>query len=168
MNTLSISRRQFTRLLGAGAAVAAFRPTLGLSQLPEPGAGMSDRIIRLSANENPYGPSRKAIEVMNGSYDLCCRYPDDHNDELIGALAKLNGVDADEILLGDGSGEILKSCADAFTGPTLGKIVVADPTFESIWQHAKVNGADVVKVPLTNSHGHDLAKMGAAAKNGLI
>jgi histidinol-phosphate aminotransferase len=105
---------------------------------------------------------------MSNSFGLSCRYPDEHNDELIEALAKLNGVNRDQILLGDGSGEILKLCADTFTGSTSGKLIAADPTFESILKHAEVNGAGVVKVPLTSSFAHDLSQMSAAAKDGLV
>lgn len=167
MNDISISRRRFAQLLGAGAAFAAARPALALS--PKPSSPVTaGAVVRLSSNENPYGPSSKALKAMTDSFGLSCRYPDEHNDELIEALAKLNGVERDQILLGDGSSEILKICADAFTGPQLGKLVAADPTFESILHHAKVNGADVVKVPLTSTFAHDLAKMGAAAKDGLI
>ena len=74
--------------------------------------------MRLSSNENPYGPSAKALKAMTDAFGLACRYPDDHAELLIEALAKINGVSRDQILLGDGSGEILKICASAFTGPT--------------------------------------------------
>lgn len=169
MNTSSISRRRFAHLLGLGAAAAVVRPRINFAAEPSArSTSSSGSIVRLSANENPYGPSKKAIEIMNGSYDLCCRYPDEHNDILIDALAKLNSVAHEQILLGDGSGEILKFAAETFTGPSAGKMVVADPTFESIAHHAQVNGAEVVKVPLTSTFAHDLEKMGAAAKDGLI
>lgn len=105
---------------------------------------------------------------MNDAFGLSYRYPDEHADELVNALAKLNGVNRDQILLGDGSGEILKLCAETFTGSARGKLVAADPTFEAILNHAKVNGAEVVKIPLTSSFGHDLPKMTAAAKEGLV
>jgi histidinol-phosphate aminotransferase len=87
---------------------------------------------------------------------------------LIDKLAKLNGVNHDQILLGDGSGEILKLCAETFTGPQNGKLVAADPTFEAILNNASANGAEVVKIPLTSTFAHDLPKMLAAAKGGLI
>src|SRR4029077_9456534 len=118
---------------------------------------------RLSANENPYGPSQHALKAMTDTFGLACRYPDDHANTLVNALAKLNSVDPDQILLGDGSGEILKMCADAFTGPKSGKLVVADPTFEAVLNHAIINGAEVEKVPLTPTFAHDLAKMATAA-----
>jgi histidinol-phosphate aminotransferase len=122
----------------------------------------------LSANENPYGPSPKGLKAITDSFDLACRYPDEHNNVLIDKLAKLNGVNHDEILLGDGSGEILQLCAETFTGKERGPLVVAVPTFEAILINATANGADVLKVPLTSSFAHDLPKMLAAAKGGLI
>jgi histidinol-phosphate aminotransferase len=183
MNTISISRRRFAQLLGAGAAVAVARPALSLAGPPpdpSPAAsspGTTGAIVRLSSNENPYGPSPKALKAMTDAFGLSCRYPDDTAEVLVDALAKLNGVNRDQILLGDGSGEILKVCAETFTGPGTngkngsagrGKLVVADPTFEAILAHAKIYGADTVKVPLTLTFAHDLSKMTIAAKEGLI
>src|SRR5437899_11413889 len=171
MNTMSISRRKFAQLLGISAATVVVRPPVSFAKptqsvttpLAEDGG-----IVRLSANENPYGPCPKALQAMTDSFGLACRYPDEHNNVLIDKLAKLNGVNHDQILLGDGSGEILKLCAETFTGPTRGKLVVADPTFEAILNHAKVNGAEVAKIPLTSSFSHDLPKMAAAAYEGLV
>ena len=170
MNAMSVSRRRFAQLLGAGAAAVVVRPSLSFGKptqaittpLSEGG------IVRLSANENPYGPSSKALQAMTDSFGLACRYPDEHNNLLIDKLAKLNGVSHDQILLGDGSGEILKLCAETFTGPQDGKLVAADPTFEAILNGASANGAEVVKVPLTSSFAHDLPKMLTAAKGGVI
>jgi histidinol-phosphate aminotransferase len=105
---------------------------------------------------------------MTDSFGIACRYPDEHNDVLIDKLAKLNGVNHDQILLGDGSGEILKLCAETFTGPKNGKLVAADPTFEAILNNASANGAEVVKVPLTSNFRHDLQRMRDSAKAGLI
>ena len=166
MNTISISRRRFAQLLGAGAAAAVVRPALSFAGSPEQAA--VSEVVRLSANENPYGPSPKAFKAMTDAFSLASRYPDEHNDVLIDKLAKINGVNHDQILLGDGSNEILKLCADTFTGKEKGKLIVGDPTFEAVLNQARVNGADVVKVPLTRSFSHDLPKMLAAANKGLV
>ncbi|MGB9475695.1 MAG: aminotransferase class I/II-fold pyridoxal phosphate-dependent enzyme [Candidatus Udaeobacter sp.] len=171
MNTMSISRRKFAQLLGAGAAAAVVRPQFSFAKPTQSTATSltaGGNIVRLSANENPYGPSPKGLQAMTDSFGLACRYPDDHNNVLIDKLAKLNGVNRDQILLGDGSGEILKLCAETYTGPQNGKLVAADPTFEAILTGATANGAEVVKVPLTSTFAHDLEKMLAAAKDGLI
>ena len=167
MNTISISRRKFAQLLGAGAAAAIIKPAISFATKSVESSSTAG-VVRLSANENPYGPSPKALKAMTDSFDLACRYPDEHNNMLIEKLAKLNNVSRDQILLGDGSGEILKLCAETFTGKENGALVAADPTFEAILNNANANGAEVVKVPLTSSFNHDLPRMAAAAKKGLI
>ncbi len=191
----SISRRRFAQLLGVGTAVVATRPAFGLPTIvAQPAVALPTApttIVRLSSNENPYGPSPMALKAMTDAFSLTWRYPDEHSETLIDMLAKLNAVTSDQILLGDGSGEILKVAASAFTGPLnsdakpvelakptrgpaltftpgRGKMVVADPTFEAILNHARISRAEVVKVPLTKTYAHDLAKMAAEAKEGLI
>jgi histidinol-phosphate aminotransferase len=169
MNTMNIgiSRRDFTRLLSAGAAAALVRPAVSFAKQPEH-APASGQVVRLSANENPYGPSPKALNAMTDSFTLACRYPDEHNNILIDKLAKLNGISREQILLGDGSSEILKLCAETFTGKERGRLVAADPTFEAILEQASTNGSEVVKVPLTSTFTHDLSKMVGVGKGGLI
>jgi histidinol-phosphate aminotransferase len=167
MNTISISRRKFAHLLAAGAAVAVVRPAISFARQPEHATGTAG-IVRLSANENPYGPSAKAHEAMKNAHSMCNRYPDEANDVLIDKIAKINNVNREQVVLGDGSSEILKLGAETFTGPTQGKLIAADPTFEAILEYAKANGAEVVKVPLTSSFAHDLPKMSGAARGGLI
>jgi histidinol-phosphate aminotransferase len=194
--TSSMNRRRFTQLFGAGAAYLATRPQLSLANEPaatlSAGTSVRTRVVRLSSNENPYGPSRMALRAMTEAFGLAWRYPDEHTDTFIEMLAKLNNVNKDQILLGDGSGEILKLCAAAFTGPMSaeanreiklarptrgralsfkpgrGKLVVADPTFEAILNHATVNSAEVVKVSLDAKFAHDLPGMLAAAAEGLV
>jgi len=169
MNNMSISRRKFTHLLGISAAVALVQPrvTIAAEAATVP-AKTKPGGVRLSANENPYGPSVKAHEAMKNAHGVCIRYPDEANDVLIDKIAKINNTIRDQIALGDGSSEILKLCAETFTGPSEGKLVVADPTFEAILEYSKARGADVVKIPLTSSYAHDLEKMSASAQKGLI
>jgi histidinol-phosphate aminotransferase len=202
-STRAISRRRFGKLFGAGAALVAARPVVslaGIKTAAPPGRGYEvaafaaePGVIRLSANENPYGPSPMALRAMTDAFSVAGRYPDDSAEVLVETVARINGVSRDHVLLGNGSGEILKVCAAAFTGPLTsnsapaiqlaprsrggatpaftpgrGKLIVADPTFEAILNHALVSGAEVVKIPLTGSFAHDLAKMSAAANQGLI
>ena len=191
-----ISRRKFAQLVGVGAASVVVRPSLGLSaemfSPPLVGRPMSSAsVVRLNSNENPYGPSPQALKAMTDAFGLVWRYPDEHADTLIDTIAKVNRVNRDQIVLGDGSGEILKICASAFTGPASGRgrpielskptrgpaltfvpgrgtLVVADPTYEAIVNHARVNRATVVKIPLNRTYAHDLPRMLAAAREGLV
>jgi histidinol-phosphate aminotransferase len=73
----------------------------------------------------------------------------------------MHGVQRENILLGCGSTEILCVADEAFLGS--GKsLVVAEPTFEAVIEYVKAAHGDVLKVPLTADHKHDLAKMAAA------
>lgn len=142
---------------------AVVRPALGLAT-PLP----ASTIVRLSSNENPYGPSPSAFDAMREAFELAWRYPDEHADALVADLARLHGVKDDAILLGDGSSEILKLAAAAFTGPGR-PAVTADPTFEAVARYAAQGGAQAVKVPLTPELRHDLpALLRAGAGGGLL
>lgn len=166
-NPTALSRRGFTKLLGAGAAFAALRPALGFSEsTPNPTTTKASDVVRLSSNENPYGPSQAALKAMTAAFALAWRYPDEAQDELVEALAKLNGVAKESILTGAGSGEILKVAVAGFTG-TDKKLVVGDPTFEAAAGHAKASKAEVVKVKLNSGYAHDLAKMADVPGVGL-
>jgi len=170
-NSNSISRRGFTKILGASAAYAAIQPANAVNPAawhalngPEKVAG----IVRLSSNENPYGPSPLALKAMTDGFSLAWRYPDEYYDSLVELLSASTGIPTEHFLLGNGSGEILKVAAMAFTGPGK-KLVLADPTFEAIGHHAQNNGARVVKVALDADYSHDLTKMLAAANGaGLV
>src|SRR5215212_1172902 len=163
MTNSTLSRRSFSQLMGLSAAYAALRPASEVRAWPA-----SPNVVRLSSNENPYGPSPAAVKAMTDGFSLAWRYPDEYADMLVDELARVNGVPEEQVLLGDGSGEILKLCAAAFTSRDK-KIVVANPTFEAVARHAGVAGAEIVKIDLTPNYSHDLKKMVAAAGNaGLV
>jgi histidinol-phosphate aminotransferase len=158
---MTFTRRAFAQVLGAGAAAAALPfPRLVFAKTPP----LS--LVRLNANENPYGPSPAAITAMRDWMSMSSRYPDEQADALADDVAKLHGVSTDDVLLGDGSSEILKLVAAAYTSPSR-SVVIADPTFEAIAHYAKATGADVVKVPLDAAFAHDLGKM-APANAGVV
>ncbi len=145
-----LSRRAFAQLAGTAAAMAAV-PRI-VTARPVPGN------VRLSANENPYGPSPSAFQAMRDAFSQVRLYPDEAVDELVASIATLHGVTERQVLLGDGSSEILKLSGMAFTGARR-PLVVADPTFEALAIAARAQGAEVKKVPLDASYGHDVAKM---------
>src|SRR4051812_47673513 len=99
MSNVSMSRRRFAHLLGIGAALAATRPQLPLFAAV-PVENTAPDVVRLSSNENPYGPSEAALQAMTESFGEVNRYPGALNDELTDALAKQDGVSAEQILLG--------------------------------------------------------------------
>ncbi|HEY6322529.1 MAG TPA: aminotransferase class I/II-fold pyridoxal phosphate-dependent enzyme [Thermoanaerobaculia bacterium] len=184
-----LSRRRFAQLLGAGVAaaggagLAAAVPARAAALRGWAGAGASAPlrgvpaaggakgiagVVRLSSNENPYGPAPAAFDAMRGAFDLAWRYPDEHVEALAEDVARLHGVDPAQVLLGAGSSEILLLAAVAFTAPGR-PAVAAEPTFESLPRHARRHGAEALAVPLTADFRHDLPKMLAAAPDpGLL
>jgi len=167
MTNQTLSRRSFSKVIGVSAvftALQARNSVKGSWLLPSSTAN----VVRLSSNENPYGPSAAALKAMTDGFSLAWRYPDEYADMLADELARGHNVPLDQVLLGDGSGEILKLCSAAFTNRDK-KLVIANPTFEAIARHAGVANAEVVKIDLTPDYRHDLQKMlAASAGAGLI
>lgn len=158
MQNNGVSRRSFAQAIAAGAALATipqFARAAATKRLSSTG------LVRLSANENPYGPSAKAMDAMMAALHDAPRYPDEMAEGLCADVAKFHGVSCDEVLLGDGSSDILRVVASAFGGPGK-KLMTADPTFEAIGHYAQTNGTEVVKVPLDAAFAHDLDKMRGA------
>jgi len=167
MTNQTLSRRSFSKVIGVSAVFTALqaRNSVKGSWLL---TSSTANVVRLSSNENPYGPSAAALKAMTDGFSLAWRYPDEYADMLADELARGHNVPLDQVLLGDGSGEILKLCSAAFTNRDK-KLVIANPTFEAIARHAGVANAEVVKIDLTPDYRHDLQKMlAASAGAGLI
>lgn len=174
MPSRTFSRRQFARLIGTGVGATLIFSGKKTSAAPAadpfvPGAPPAESVIRLSSNENPYGPSPKALAAMTNSQRIASRYPDGLGRQIAEMIAKYHRVEPENVLLGCGSGEILRIADMAFLGG--GKnVVVAEPTFEAVLSYARVTRAQPVKVPLTADFRHDLPKMAAACNEntGLV
>lgn len=163
-----LSRRAFAGTLGVSAGAVFLDSPLGrtaaaaAARHPKP----VDAVL-LNSNENPYGPSAKALEAAAKAAPN--RYPDGLADEARAAIAKHHGVPPEQVLLGCGSSEILRMADMAFSGSGR-RVVAAEPTFEAVLVFAKVLHADAVKVPLTADFRHDLPRMADAcdASTGLV
>jgi histidinol-phosphate aminotransferase len=148
-----LSRRSFAQLVTAGAAAAALPVPPLLAAVPAP-----ESVVRLSANENPYGPSAAALQAVRDALPLAWRYPDEAAEELADAIAAHHSVPVDHVLVGDGSSEILKLAALAFSGSGR-RVAMAVPTFEALAIYARAAHAEVVTVPLDGDYAHDLAAL---------
>lgn len=153
---MPLSRRAFAQLLGVGAAAAA------MPQFVTAATKRAAGEIRLNANENPYGPSSAAVAAMRDAFAEAARYPDAEAEKLVADIARIHNVSADEVVLGDGSSEILKLVAAAYLGAGK-KVSMAAPTFEAIAHYARAAGAEVVQVPLDANYAHDLGNMTGAS-----
>lgn len=73
--------------------------------------------VKLSSNENPFGPSAKAIAAYVASADSLGRYPSSDHVELRAAIGEVHGLDPDQIICGAGSDEIIAFLCQAYAGP---------------------------------------------------
>lgn len=75
------------------------------------------KAIKLASNENPFGPSPKAVEAIRQGLDRVHLYPDSSGHELLRALAEMHGIDPAQIILGGGSTELIELAAKTFLCP---------------------------------------------------
>ena len=158
----SISRRQV--LLGGGALLGSgMVPGLNLvsSALGEE-ISRPAYMIRAGTNENPWGPSRVAIQAINRSLHMSNQYGGDRR-RLIRLVAGINDVSSDHVAVGTGSGEILKTAALISTLDR-GSIVCADPTYHDLVRYAERAGSEIIRVPVDEGFGTDLGAMRKAIR----
>jgi histidinol-phosphate aminotransferase len=117
-------------------------------------------IIKLASNENPFGPSPKAIAAAKHALEHGELYPDGGCYELREKLAKARGLGADQFVIGNGSNEIIELVGHALLGPG-DEVVMGVPAFVVYKLVTLVFGAKAVEIPLTNFR-HDLKAMAAA------
>ncbi|MEK6532342.1 MAG: histidinol-phosphate transaminase [Nitrospirota bacterium] len=118
------------------------------------------RVIKLASNENPLGPSPKALAALVGGHDSLHRYPDGGAYRLRQALADRWKVSLDHIILGNGSDEVLGLLARTFLAPG-DEAVMADQTFVIYKMEVTAAHGKAVIVPLIN-WTHDLDGMAKA------
>lgn len=106
-------------------------------------------IIKMASNENPLGPSPKALEEMKRALNDIALYPDGSHFALIKALAKFWNVEENQIIVGNGSDELIHYIGITFLNGN-DEIIQADTTFSQYEAAARLVGSKVVKVPLKN------------------
>lgn len=150
MDYLAAARPAIRSLKGysAGTTVTQAKARFGL-----------DRIVKLSSNENPLGASPKALAALQTISDVNI-YVDDDRTELRERLAAPYGLGVDNVILGNGSNDILMMFFATFVMPG-DEIVMADPTFSLFAHNATLFDARAVFVPLRDGV-HDLDAMAAA------
>jgi histidinol-phosphate aminotransferase len=118
------------------------------------------QIIKLASNENPLGPSPKAREAMRDALDRAHLYPDGGGFYLREAIARHVGLERENVILGNGSNEIIEFVGHAFLRPG-DEIITAEHAFLVYKLMATVFGALTVEVP-DPCFVHDLDAMAAA------
>ena len=116
--------------------------------------------IKLASNENPLGPSPEALKAIRGSFDDLNRYPDGAGFYLKKALSETLAVSEEELILGNGSNELLDIAARTFITAD-DEAVMGAPSFVVYGMAVQSVGGTSVQVPLKN-YTHDLAAMADA------
>jgi histidinol-phosphate aminotransferase len=157
LSTTCISRR--TALFGAAALLAPL-PNI-LIAAPNPSSKQTS-LIKLDGNENPYGPSPAARQAILASVGEAPRYADEAIATLTNQLAAHEGVTPSQIVIGTGSGELLKMAGLLAAATRDAEVVASRPTYEELPVFAETLGLKVRWVAADKDHRHDLSAMRAA------
>ena len=134
-------------------AIAPYQPGKPIPELARE-MGMPDsEIIKLASNENPLGASPRALATLGQAHADSARYPDSNGFVLKAALAAKYGVTADQIVLGNGSNEVLELAARVFLSPGV-SAVYSQYAFTVYPLAIQSSGARGIKVP-ARDFGHD-------------
>lgn len=153
----NIDRRQWLKSIGLVGTAAILNPTSAFS-IETPTLRSQDEMIRLTSNENPYGPSKKVRTAITEAFNVTCRYPSINLKQLVKLIAEKEGVAENHIVVTGGSTEGLKAAGITY-GTEGGEIIAADPTFQAMLRYAENFGAYIHRVPATDKLGHDLEAM---------
>src|SRR3954451_835621 len=160
--TIEFSRRSLLGAASAGTALAlGGAPALAQAKPAPPLFGPAAGVGWLTYNENPYGPSPKAIAAMADAASKGCYYADDANDRLRAMVAERFGLTPQHAVIGNGSQEVLSAAATEWG--RRGPIVCPELFFEEPLQVAKQHNATLIRVPLRPDMNVDLDAMSAAA-----
>ncbi|GAB6170992.1 histidinol-phosphate transaminase [Paradesulfitobacterium aromaticivorans] len=127
------------------------------------GGKVFDEVVKMDANENPFPWPQGMREELEGSMIHFNRYPDPNACELKDAIAGYTGVSAAEILVGNGSDELIHMVLSTFGGEGRA-VVLHPPTFGMYQAAAKVSGTKDLPVPLVNGLNLDVERILARAQ----
>lgn len=120
-----------------------------------------DEVIKLASNENCMGASPKALAAVRKNLSRVNRYPDALSFYLKEKLAAFLGVESGNIVVGNGSDEIICMAVRTFVEPG-DEVVIASPTFLIYEIVSQLHDARITLVPVRKDLKHDLAAMKAA------
>jgi len=122
-----------------------------------------DKMVKLASNENNYGPPKAVMDSMQGAWKYANRYgyPD---GDVVEVIAAFHGLKPENVLLTAGSGEVLQVVGTTYLAGGK-KVVGADPSYGSVYQHATNIKAEAIKVALRKDYTADIAGMIKAAND---
>lgn len=121
-----------------------------------------DRVVKLASNENPFGPSPKAIEAVRRAAETMHIYPDGASYELRAAISAKFGIALEQVMVGNGSDELIHLLGLLFLGEPDDELMMGDPGFSRYDASAHLAASKLVKIPLDKTFTHDLEAMAEA------
>lgn len=140
--------------------LVAYEPGKPIEEVARERGLRPEQIIKLASNENPLGPSPKALAAIKAAAEEAHIYPDGGGWKLRNAIAKKFGLEMSNIILGAGSNEVIEFIGHGFLKPG-DNIITAEHAFLVYKLMAKVFGAETIEVP-DPGFLHDLDAMAAA------
>ena len=137
--------------------LVSYEPGKPVEELAREMGLQPEEIIKLASNENPLGPSPKALAAMRDALDRAHFYPDGGGWALRGAIAEKLGLARENVVLGNGSNEIIEFIGHAFLRPG-DEVITARHAFAIYTLMAQLFGAKTVEVP-DPGFTHDLNAM---------
>jgi len=142
---------------------AAYVPGKPASELAREMGLPESSIVKLASNENPLGPSERVLEAMQATLADIARYPDGNGYDLKQAIAGKFGVDMGQIVLGNGSNDVLELVARTFLAPG-SSAVYSRHAFAVYALSVQSVGATHIETP-AKDFAHDLDVMAAAVRD---
>ncbi len=106
--------------------------------------------IKLNTNENPYPPSPQVTEALRAIKPAIWRlYPDPHSDKLRQAIARVYDLKLDNVIIGNGSDELLSIALRCFTGER-DRVIFPSPSYSLFDVLTRIQGAEVVRIELND------------------
>lgn len=118
-----------------------------------------ERVVKLASNENPLGPSPSAVAAIQRAAEQVHLYPDASGYELKQVLADFVGVQPNQIVLGNGSDELIHILGCVMLSGASEAIMVGQPSFVRYDAAALLAGSQLIKVPVTEDWRLDLPAM---------
>ncbi len=125
------------------------------------GFGSADEIVKLASNENPLGPSPKAVAAMRRAARSMHLYPDGGSFYIRNALARRLAVPPEQVVMGQGSNELIVLLCHIFLEPG-DELVISEHAFAIYRLAARLYQARVIEAPTRDGFTHDLDAMLAA------
>jgi histidinol-phosphate aminotransferase len=110
---------------------------------------IGEQTVKLNTNENPYPPSPEIKNAILGELEFLRLYPNSHSNELRESISRLHGLSAEQVIVGNGSDDLLNLCTRCFSDDNL-KVGMLDPSYSLYEVVASLQGSSLIRIPFAD------------------